>query len=149
MSEQVKKKYSKYSTGPTPVTLDTIINLSSEEFTHFLMTQPGWLPKDLLLMITRFENDVLEKIKAKDGEKSDRFIFYKRVLDIMYIALQAEENINFLRKVAIRAKMGEEFHRETAAMYYDELTRYKVIEEVINNGDLDTYIQQVKERNKK
>ena len=131
------------------LTFETLINLSADEFTKLALNTNGITDKDMLLMITRFENEVLEKIKTKDGDKHERYIFYKRILDMMYAALQAEDNVNFWKNVAVRAKMGEEFHKENAAIYYNELIKYKAIEEVINTGKLDDYIKQVKERNKK
>ena len=132
----------------TTLTYDMLVKLSSEEFTRLTMHNKTLDAKDLLLMITRFENDVLAKIKAKDGEKHERFIFYKQVLNIMYIAMQAEENINFWKNVAVRAKMEAEFHAQNTAIYYNDLLKYKTIEDAINAGDLDKYIEEVKKKNK-
>lgn len=128
---------------------DLIVNLSADEFTKLVSGQKGMTDKDMLMMITRFENDILDKIKHKDGEKHERYLFFKRVLDIMYMAMQSEEMINFWKNVAIRAKMGEEFHSQNATIYFNDLMKYKAIEEVINSGHLDDYITAVKQRNGK
>lgn len=137
------------STESTTLTFETLVKLSADEFTKLVMNRKGISDKDLLLMITRFENEVLDKIKHKDGEQHERYQFYKRILAIMYMALQAEENINFWKNVAVRSKMEMEFHKENATIYYNDLLKYKAIEEVINTGDLDKYIAEVKARNKK
>lgn len=131
------------------LSFDILINLSADEFSKLLIDKGGMSDKDILLMVTRFEHDILDKIKAKDGESHERYIFFNRVLKIMYLALQAEENIGFWKNVAIRSKMQGDFHAANAAIYYEELIKYKAVEEVINSGKLDEYIEQVKQRNKK
>lgn len=131
----------------TTLTFDLLVKLSADEFTKLVNNTNSLSAKDILIMVTRLENDVLLKMKEKDGEKHDRYIFFKRVLDIMYIAMQAEENVNFWKNVAIRSKMESEFHQQNAAIYYEELMKYKALEEVIQEGTLDKYINEVKARN--
>lgn len=131
------------------LTYELLVNLSADEFARIAMDAKGLNPKDILLMITRFEHDILKSILVKDGEKHERYIFFNRVLRIMYMALQAEEQINFWKNVAVRSKMEMEFHKDNAAIYFEELMKYKTLEEVINAGDLDKYITEVKERQQK
>jgi hypothetical protein len=77
------------------LSLEVLVSLSSDEFARLVTDYRGTKPNDLLMMITRFEQDVLLKIKTKDGEGHERYQFYNRILRIMYMALQAEDNINF------------------------------------------------------
>jgi hypothetical protein len=130
------------------LSFDLLVKLSADEFAKLTVSK-AVSDRDILLMITRFENDVLEKIKMKDGAGHERYLFYKQILHIMYMAMQAEENINFWKNVAVRAKMSEEFHAQNAQIYYNDLLKYKTIEEVINSGNLDKYIEEVKKKNKK
>ena len=130
------------------ITVEAAINLSEDEFSKLIYNNHGLKTADILKVITHFENDVLVKMLAKDGPNSERYKFYNRILRIMYIAMRAEEDVNFWKDVAIKAKLGEEFNRDMAAIYYNELMKYKSIEEVLFSGDLDKYIEQVKQRNK-
>lgn len=127
------------------LTFENLVSLSADEFNKLVMSQ-GVSGRELMTMITRFEQDVMLKIKIKDGEQHERYQFYNRILRIMYMAMQAEENINFWKNVAIRSKMETEFHKQNAAIYYEELLKYKVIQEAIDCGDLDKYIEEVKRR---
>lgn len=130
------------------ITVEAAINLSEDEFSKLIYNNHGLKTADILQVITHFENDVLVKMLAKDGPNSERYKFYNRILRIMYVALRAEEDVNFWREVAIKTKMSDEFNRQMATMYHNELLKYKSIEEVLHTGDLDKYIEQVKQRNK-
>lgn len=128
------------------LTLEALLQLSPAEFDKLVYDHQGFKPNDILKVITHFENDVLVKIQAKDGTDSERYKFYNRILRIMYIAMRAEEDVNFWKDVAIKAKLSDEFNHQMATTYYNELMKYKALEEVLFSGDLDKYINQVKQR---
>lgn len=130
----------------TTLPFEILIRLSHDEFDRYIKNNTNLSDKDMLFVITRFENDVLGAIKQKEGENSERYKFFNRVCRIMYSAMQAEENINFWKNIAIRCKMMEEFHAQNAAIYYNDLLRYKAVEEVIDSGKLDEYIANIKKR---
>lgn len=127
--------------------LELLINLTEAEFTKLCLQPKGGITqRDIVSTVTYFEQEVLAKIKAKDGDKSERYLFYKRVLDIMYTAMVADEEITFWKDVAVRTKMDAEVSRQTASIYYNELMKYKALQEVILQGNLDKYIEEVKKR---
>lgn len=130
----------------TLLPFEILVKLSHDEFIKYVSSNTTITDKDISLMVMRFENDVLEKIKHKDGENSERYIFYNRVLKIMYMAMQAEENVNFWKNVAIRSKMEAEFHAQNAAIYYNDLMKLKALDETINSGNLDEYITNHRKR---
>ncbi len=131
------------------LSFEMLASLSDEELDKLTVQYMGLRPNDILTMITRLENDVLVKIKVKDGEQSDRYKFYNSVLRIMYVAMQAQEQVDFWRNNCMRFKMECEFHKQSAAQWYNQLLEYKTIEKLVQQGDLDKYIEQVKERNKR
>lgn len=124
------------------ITVDAAMRLSEDEFIR--LTTERLTDRDLPMIVTRYEESVLKGIQSKDGEASERYRFFKSIRDNLYRAMQAEEEINFWKQVAIKAKIDAELSRDMASLYWQELMKYKSIQEALEAGTLDQLIEQIK-----
>lgn len=102
-------------------------------------------PRQILADITQLEV-LVEKLKASDKKNPAQVDFYNRIVRIMYQAMMAEDNINFWRGAVHRMKLELKITHDTAAAYFEELLKYKTIEQLQGDGTLDQYIAAVKAR---
>ena len=130
---------------PAIVSADDLLGLSAEEFTHLLQGDGMVGPRQILADITQLEV-LVEKLKASDKKNPAQVDFYNRIVRIMYQAMMAEDNINFWRGAVHRMKLELKITHDTAAAYFEELLKYKTIEQLQGDGTLDQYIAAVKAR---